>query len=146
MADENAEEKDREKSQEKSAEEKWRRDPLGSIIWAAILIWAGVVLLANNLGYLDSLKQMTLRGPEWLMGWESVWGLIALGAGVILLIEVATRLLVPAYCRPIGGTLVLALIFIGLGLGNVVRWELLWPLILIGIGLSIVFGGLLRKR
>jgi hypothetical protein len=146
MADEKFDEKEREKSEEKAPDEKWRRDPLGSIIWAAILIWAGVVLLVNNLGYLDSLKRLTTRGPEWMLGWESVWGLILLGAGGILLIEVLTRLLVPAYRRPIGGTLILAFVFIGLGLGNVVSWNMIWPLILIAIGLSIVMGGLLRRR
>ncbi len=31
-------EKDLSKQEEKSADEKWRRDPLGSIIWASILI------------------------------------------------------------------------------------------------------------
>src|SRR3989304_1513345 len=146
MADEKFDEKEREKSEEKAPEEKWRRDPLGSIIWAAILIWAGVVLLANNLGYLDSLKRLTTGGPEWMLGWESVWGLILLGAGGILLVEVLTRLLVPAYRRPIGGTLILAFVFIGLGLGNIVSWNLIWPLILIAIGLSIVFGGRLQGQ
>jgi len=81
-----------------------------------------------------------------MLGWESVWGLILLGAGGILLVEVLTRLLVPAYRRPIGGTLILAFVFIGLGLGNIVSWDMIWPLILIAIGLSIVMGGLLRKR
>ncbi len=28
---------------EKEHEEKWRRDPLGALIWAFIIIWAGVV-------------------------------------------------------------------------------------------------------
>jgi hypothetical protein len=35
---------------EKSYEEKYRRDPLGTLIWAIILIWAGLVWLANNFG------------------------------------------------------------------------------------------------
>lgn len=37
-------------------EEKWARDPLSRIITAAISIWAGVVLLANTTGMLDSLR------------------------------------------------------------------------------------------
>src|SRR4030067_613572 len=139
MADEKFDEKEREKSEEKAPDEKWRRDPLGSIIVAAVLIWAGVVLLANKLGYLDSLKRLTTRGPEWMLGWESVWGLILLGAGGILLIEVLTRLLVPAYRRPIGGTLILAFVFIGLGLGNIVGLNLIWPLHFIAICLCVRF-------
>ena len=61
MPDEKTEEKNEkelEKREEKSAEEKYRRDPLGSIIWACILIWAGVVLLLNQLGYLDQIKDL----------------------------------------------------------------------------------------
>ena len=50
MADEKFDEKEREKS-----EEKWHRDPLSAIIWALIFIWAGLVLLASNLGYLTQL-------------------------------------------------------------------------------------------
>ena len=45
-------------SEEKSWEEKWRRDPLGSIVGAAFLMWAGVVLLASNLGYLDTFTEL----------------------------------------------------------------------------------------
>ena len=47
MPDEKFDEKEREKQEEKTAEksfdEKYRRDPLSAIIWAAILIWAGVL-------------------------------------------------------------------------------------------------------
>ena len=53
--DEKAEEKQYEKVDEKRWEEKGRRDPLSSMIWAGILIWVGVSLLANNLGILNSV-------------------------------------------------------------------------------------------
>jgi hypothetical protein len=141
-------EKSREKEEEKSAEEKYRRDPLGPIIWALILIWAGVVLLADNLGYLDQFWRLLPPGrPSWmpLMG-ANVWGLIFVGAGVILLGEVLIRLLVPAYRRSVTGTLILAFIFIGIGLGTMFSWTLIWPLILIAIGLAIFIGALTRRR
>ena len=48
MADEKANEKEMEKNQEK-----WERDPLGAVVWALILIWAGVVLLASTTGNLN---------------------------------------------------------------------------------------------
>ena len=58
MADEKFDEKEQEKREEKSPEEKnweekYRRDPLGSVIWACILIWAGLVFLADNLKLID---------------------------------------------------------------------------------------------
>lgn len=149
MADEREEkfdEKEREKSEEKAPEEKWRRDPLGSVIWALILIWAGVVWLLDNLNQLDNLKnRLTPPGLEWLPMGVGVWGLILTGAGMLLLVEVLIRSLVPAYRRPVIGTIILAFVFLGLGLGNLVSWGLIWPVILIAIGLSIILRGLTAR-
>ncbi|HNS49783.1 MAG TPA: hypothetical protein PKO09_01210 [Anaerolineae bacterium] len=104
-------EKEREKQEkergEKSWDEKWRRDPLNAVVWALILIWLGLALLANNLGLLKELP-----GPT---DWE--WShLFFLGAGGILLLEVLFRLLVPAFRTPIVGTLVLGAVFFLIGL------------------------------
>lgn len=153
MPDEKTEEKNEkelEKREEKAPEEKWRRDPLGSIIWACILIWAGVVLLLNQLGYLDAIKDsLSAREAEWTIGFPgdfSVWSLIFLGAGVLLLFEVLLRVLIPAYRRSVTGTIILAFVFIGIGLGNVFRWEFIFALALIAIGLSVILGGITRRR
>ena len=152
MPDEKTEEKNEkelEKREEKSPDEKYRRDPLGSIIWACILIWAGAVLLLNQLGYLEQIKEtLFARQAEWTRGFPgdfSVWGLIFLGAGVILLFEVLLRLLIPAYRKSVTGTIILAFVFIGIGLGNVVSWPFIMALVLIAVGLSIIIGGLTRR-
>ena len=152
MADEKFDEKEQEKKEEKapeekSWEEKWRRDPLSSIAWAAIFIWAGVVLLAGNLGYLDRLqgRGIDIPGVGGLLRLES-WSLIILGAGVIVLLEVAARLLMPEYRHHIGGSLFVAAILIGIGLDDLFGWSLIWPLILIALCLSIILGGAFRRR
>ena len=152
MADEKFDEKEQEKKEEKapeekSWEEKWRRDPLSSIAWAAIFIWAGIVLLAGNLGYLDRLigRGIDIPGVGGLLRVES-WPLILLGAGVIVLLEVVARLLMPEYRRHIGGSLFVAAILIGIGLNNLFGWSLVWPLILIALGLAIILGGAFRRR
>jgi len=141
-------EKGVDKHQEKSAEEKWRRDPLGSITWAAILIWAGLVLLADNLGM---LKAFTLPFyqfmPErflWLN--PGVWSVILIGAGVIVLAEVVLRLLIPVLREHVGGNLVLAAILIGAGLGNIYGWNLVGPFVLIAIGLGFLLRGFTRRQ
>jgi hypothetical protein len=139
--DEKQEEKEQEKQQEKQQEkrwdEKWRRDPLGSIVWACILIWAGLAFLAGNL---DLLVQFGLAGIF------DAWSLALAGAGVILLLEVLLRILVPAYRRPVVGTIILAFVFLGVSFGDTVGWGLIWPFILIGIGLAFLLSGLTRRR
>ena len=130
------EEKEEEKTEEKAGGEwgyeKWHRDLLSTVVWAAILIWAGLALLAQNVGLLTHFE------------WLDAWGLIFIGAGVIVLLEVAVRLLVPSYRRAVGGTLIFAVILIGLGLGNLFSWDVVWPLILIAIGVSVLLRGLFR--
>ena len=152
MADEKSDEKDREKSEEKSSqekswEEKWQRDPLNTVVWACIFIWAGLVFLADNLGYLDRIRVVgfDIPGFNFIVGLEA-WSVIFIGAGVIVLLEALVRLLVPAYRKPIGGTLFLGVLFIGIGLGNLVGWNLVWPILLIGLGLSILLRGYRRRE
>lgn len=112
-------------------DEKWRRDPLSAAAWATVLIWAGLVLLAENLGLLVRVEQL------------NSWGLILTGAGLIVLLEVAVRLLVPAYRRPVGGSLIWGAILLGLGLGNLIGAAITWPLILIAVGVGLLLRGLL---
>ena len=133
--DEEKREKDEEK-EEKSWDEKWRRDPLGAAVWAAILIWAGVVLLVENIGLLAGVRILGAR-PE-------AWPIILIGAGVIVLLEVLVRLLVPSYRRPVGGSLVFAIILVGAGLGDIFGWNVVWPVVLIAIGVSLLLRGLIR--
>ncbi len=120
--------------EEKSFEEKWRRDPVSGIVWAAILIWAGLVLLAENLGVLLRLEPLT------------AWGIIFIGAGVILLLEAAFRVLVPAYRRRVTGTVILGVVFLAIGLGDVVSLNVVWPLILIVLGGAILLRAVFRGR
>lgn len=140
------EEKEVDKREEKTVEEKWRRDPLASITWAVILIWAGLVLLADNMGWLQVVPLNNLLPEGFRVLNPGTWSIILGGAGVIILIEVVIRLLVPAYRAPIGGSLILAAILIGVFLGNVFGWELIWPLIVIAIGLSILLRGFWRRQ
>lgn len=152
MADEKGDEKEAEKReekspQEKSVEEKYRRDPLGTVVWAAILIWAGIVLLLNNMQVLDNLKNRftgQITGPV-LNQVATVGALIAIGAGVIILLEILIRLIVPAYRRSVTGSLIFAVILICVGLGPLVKWDYIWPVILIVIGASILLRGLFRR-
>ncbi|MBM4431504.1 MAG: hypothetical protein FJ026_14340 [Chloroflexi bacterium] len=139
--------RDRDEKEEKAREEQekqhekeekgrgWGRDPLGGLIWALILISAGLIFLAQS--------------PLGLVDWERLggaWNAIFIAVGLILLFEVLVRLLVPAYRRPVGGTLVFACIMLALGVGGLVGWQVTGPLILIAIGVGTLLAGLLRGR
>jgi hypothetical protein len=151
--DEKFDEKEMEKHEEKSAEEKsseektyeekYRRDPLGTLIWAFILIWAGLVWLANNFGFLERIRFRTTDLPFDFPFATEVWTIFFLGAGVILLIEVIIRLIVPEYRRSVMGTFILAIVFFGMGLGS---WNLIWPLILIVVGATILLRGVFSRK
>jgi hypothetical protein len=135
--DEKTEEKQHEKMDEKTWEEKNRSDPLSRVIWAGILIWAGVVLLANNLGILRDVP---------FLGDMGAWSLAFAGAGLIILVEVLIRLVVPEYSGPIIGSLIIALVLLGIGLDDLVGWSIIWPVIVIGFGVIILFRALVRKE
>ena len=134
------EEKTQEKEQEKGSEkargdwgaEKYRNDPLGGIMLACALIWAGGAWILTNFGVFGKGAQP--------------WPIILTGAGVIVLLGVIVRLLVAEYRRPIGGNVVLGFVLIGVGLGQLLGWSIIGPLVLIAIAVSIIIGVLTRKR
>ena len=127
-----------------------QQDTLSSIVWAAILIWAGIAFLSVNMGWFDAILGSSFFArilPENMAVFEpGVWSIIILGAGVILLVEVAVRLLIPSFHRHVGGSLIIAAVFIGVGLGNLFGWDLVWPFILIAVGASILLAGIARRH
>jgi hypothetical protein len=155
MADEKTEEKQEKEveKREEKLEEKWQRDPLGSVIAAIILMWAGVVLLAQNMGYASTLTGIldSIGFPEWdlpfdwtfsLVGWRTLQAFL-LGTGVIVVIEVIIRLIVARFRRNVVGSFIGAIVCFAIAFGN---WEVIWPLVIIAIGLSILVGALTGRR
>jgi hypothetical protein len=142
--DEKADEKF-EKEDEKQ-EEKHNRDPLSSIAWALILIWAGIVFLAENLGWFDQIQFQQVPFENFTLVGVSTWSMIFLGAGVIVFFEALIRTFVPAYRSSTGGNFFLAAIFLGIGLGGIFGWSVVWPFILIAMGLSALASALITRR
>lgn len=135
MSEERQEKQEKqEEKEEKSWDEKWRRDPLNAAVWAIIVIWAGLMLLASNFHLLD-----------WIPFLEP-WSLFFLVAGLILLLEVGIRLLLPAYRQPVIGNAILAVVFLVIGLGDIISWQCLLPAAVIAVGFYLLFRGLLRRR
>jgi Ca2+/Na+ antiporter len=125
------EEKTRDEKEEKSQEEKWRRDPLGRVIFGLIVITLGVLFL---LATQDKIA------------WEDWWAYFLLALGGIFILEVLIRSIMPAHRRPIFGKLIAGVVLVAIGASNiygVVSW---WPLIIIGVGVVILFNALFRLR
>lgn len=120
--------------QEKNWDEKWRRDPLSAVVWAGILIWAGLVLLAENLGLFMRFERL------------EAWALIFVGAGVMFLLEAGVRLLIPSYRRPVTGSVILGVILIAIGLSDLVNSNIIWALVLIAIGVLMLLRSLGWRR
>jgi len=132
-------EDEKEEKEEKSWDEKYRRDPLSAIVWAIILIWVGIVLLGENLGFLPGFD---LGGRIGMVG---TWDLIFIGAGLLVLIEAVIRLLVPEYRRPVLGSVIFGVILLAIGLGDIISWGALWALALILLGASMLLRGFRRR-
>jgi hypothetical protein len=134
-AREKEEEKRYEKSEEeKSWDEKWRRDPVAALGWALIFMWAGGVLLLDNMGYLARFERL------------DPWDFILIGAGGVVLLQVLIRLIVPSYRRPVIGSLIVAFALFAIGLGSILPTNIIWPVGLILLGLAVLVTALTRKR
>jgi hypothetical protein len=135
---EKEEEKENEKGRgEKNWDEKWRRDPVNAVSWAAVFIWAGLCLFAENTGW----------GPATFSWWQT-WAVILGGAGTIFVVAALIRLVVPEHRRPITGSLIVGLILIGVAFGEMTDWGFgtIAAFVLIAIGLVIILRGLIRPR
>jgi hypothetical protein len=150
MPEENKIDEKDEKEIKKHDEKTEENDLLSSLAWAFVLIWAGLVFLASNLGWFERFG--LLIDNRWVFqslgDWTSfgIWNMVAMGAGVIFIVEALARLLLPDYRRHILGTFIVALVFLSLGFGGWVNWNFIWPLILIAAGVSVLASGLGRKR
>ena len=140
------------KREDRSVEEKWNRDPLAALVWASILIWGGVVLLFNSLGAFEALSDFIRELPvgDWAIGGRE-GGFIDIGGGnvfffgaaIILFVEAAVRLLVPAYRRSVRGTVILGFLFLGIAFDFS---PFIWALGLILLGVSILLRGFTQKE
>jgi hypothetical protein len=97
------------------------------------LIWAGVVLLFRNAGEVAGFE----------IEYASSW--ILTGAGVLMWIEAILRLAMPAYSEGVGTRIILGVIFVIVGLGEVVQVSL-WPLLLMAVGFVMVVGYFVYPR
>jgi hypothetical protein len=101
---------------------------LNTVAWGVVFVWAGVVWLADRMGW---LVVVPLRGDTGLR-------VFLIGFGVIGLVAIAVRLLVHR-AGPTFDTYIVTVLAIALAFGD---WPYTWPIVLVGLGLAL----LLRTR
>jgi peptidoglycan/LPS O-acetylase OafA/YrhL len=129
--EEKNEEKRREKDEKedekrKGWDEKWRRDRVNALLWALILIWGAVVIILETTGAADDIS------------WWQGWAIFFVGAGAILLLTAFYRLMVPEHRRAITGNVIIGLVLLAIGLGDLISWGYIWVIVLIAIALMIL--------
>ena len=137
--EEKNEEKKREKDEKedekrKGWDEKWRRDRVNAFMWAAVLIWGALVILAETTGYRKHFS------------WWEGWAVFFTGAGAILLLASLYRVLVPEHRRSVAGNVIIGLVLLGIGLGSLISWNYIWVIILIVIAIMILLRAFVPKR
>ena len=104
----------------------WRSDRLDALGWAAAFLWAALVLLAEAVGYPS--------GSSWWNG----WAVFFVGAGAIVLVETAVRLVVPQYRSSWWWSLIVGAVLLGIGLDSWEAWAWICALAMAVLGVSIL--------
>jgi len=128
------EKQEKEDEKRKGWDEKWRRDRVNAVSWAAILIWGALVLLAETSDFKNHFS--------W---WEGRAVFFA-GAGAVLLLTALYRLIVPEHRRAVTGNVILGLVFLGIGLGDLVSWDYIWVIVLVVIAVMILLRAFAPRR
>jgi len=139
--DEKQGEKEREKKQEKGQgmDEKYRRNPVGFVAWALVIIWFGVTMLLQNLDVFGMDNE------------DLQWAVFFWGGGAIFLAAAILRLLIPQWRRPVVGSLIWGAVWVAVGFGfwkgwedNI--WEIIVPIVIIAVGVGILVSRLTPRR
>jgi len=128
------EKQEKEDEKRKGWDEKWRRDRVNAVSWATILIWGALVLLAETSDFKNHFS------------WWEGWAVFFAGAGAILLLTALYRLIVPEHRHAVTGNVIIGLVFLGIGLGDLVSWDYIWVIVLVVVAVMILLRAFAPRR
>lgn len=102
--------------------------------WAGAFIWAGIVLLVDNMGALPEIEG------------ASTWSWILTGAGLYALVLNLWRLMSAREPSPDGGDLFWTGVLLVLGLAGLVGFDIAFPAILIVLGAVLLMRASVARR
>jgi len=86
-----------------------------------------------------------LLANQHVIGWDIWWQYFLVGLGSVFLIDAAIQYFRDR--RPFfQGKVIAGIILIGIGVVFLAGVDVLWPVIIIVVGLAVLLGGLLRRR
>jgi peptidoglycan/LPS O-acetylase OafA/YrhL len=134
---EKEDEKRHEKQDEKRGgwDEKWRRDQVNAVSWAALLIWGAAVLFIST---------MNNAADIWR---DHGWSIFLVGGGAIVLLTALFRYLKPEHRRSLVGSFIIGVIMLGVGLSDLVEWgeNIVWVLVLVVVAAGILLSAFRRR-
>ena len=121
------------KVEQEMLREKTERKRLEAFWWGAVIIWAGLVFIADYLGVLPNIRE------------AGAWSWIFLGAGVFGLIGAVIRVASDGLPNPTGWDYFWSALFLIIGASGFVGGGIAFPIVLIVIGLAILGNVLFRR-
>jgi hypothetical protein len=108
--------------------------PVGTIYWAGVFLWAGLIFGAEALGLLPGI------------GGASAWSWVFAGAGLLALFGNLYRARIPDWPNPGAWDYIWAGGLLIVGLGGFANLEIAFPLILVLVGVVTVVNMFLRRE
>lgn len=122
------------KAEQEVMQEKSERKRLESFWWAAVIIWAGLIFIAD---YLEVL-------PE--IGEAGAWSWIFLGAGIFGLVGALIRVASDELPKPTGWDYFWSALFLVIGATGFFGGGIAFPIVLIVIGVAILANVLFHRE
>ena len=122
------------KAEQEMLRDKAERKRLEGFWWAAVLIWSGLVFVADYFGFL----------PE--IGGANAWSWIFLGAGTLGFIFAISRVVATDLPRPSGWDYFWSALFLVIGVTGFFGEGIAFPLVILIVGVAILANALFRHH
>ena len=106
---------------------------LEAIYWGGVLLWAGLVVIAESFGVLPQVAK------------GDVWSWIFLGAGLYGFLGIYLRVILSQYSSPTWWDYVWSSFVLAVGIGGFYGVDLFWPLVLIIAAIALLGSAFLHR-